>query len=251
MADVLTDDELMRYSRQILLDGWDIDAQIRLKNAKILIVGMGGLGCPVSQILARAGVGHMCLIDHDVIDDSNLQRQTLFTKDDIGKPKSEVAKIALQQQNHLINITNKVIKITDENIDEIFNERFDLVIDCTDNFAIRDLLNKTCIRHDIPLLSNSAIAEMGQIAIFEKHAGCYQCVFGSDKGDDRTCANSGVLASTVSVIGSMTAQIALDFLGRGQNPIKSQLLLWQGRTMSLRKLNFHKNPQCPICSETS
>lgn len=249
MNDELNDDELLRYARQILLTDWDMDAQIRLKNAKVLIVGAGGLGCPVAQILTRAGVGYLHIADHDTIDDSNLQRQTLFTKDDVGKYKADVAKSALIRQNHLIDIDGTVIKLTCDNIDELFGvARFDLVIDCTDNFAVRDLLNKSCIQKNLPLLSNSAIGEMGQIAMFNRQTGCYHCVFGAEMGDDNNCVNSGVLASTVSIIGSMTAQIALDVLGRGNNPIQGQLLLWQGRQMSLRKLNFQKNKDCPICA---
>ena len=246
----LFEEELLRYSRQILLDDWDVDAQIRLKNSRALMIGMGGLGCPVAQTLARAGVGCLHLIDDDTIDDSNLQRQTLFNKDDIGKHKAHVAADRLNEQNHLINIHAHVIKLTDETIEDVFClADFDLVIDCTDNFAARRLINQTCIAKNIPLLSNSAIAETGQIALFTAESGCYHCLFGDRYDDEQNCATSGVLASTVAVVGSLTAQIALDYLGRTNNPIHAQLLLWQGRTMSLRKLNFQKNPNCPICTK--
>lgn len=143
--DALSDVELMRYSRQILLNDWDIDAQIRLKNSVVLIVGVGGLGCPVSQILVRAGIGKLHLIDFDVIDDSNLQRQTLFTKDDIGQSKAKTACYKLRQQNELIDIDYTDIKLSYDNIKVQLNQILpDLVIDCTDNFAIRDLLNQSC-----------------------------------------------------------------------------------------------------------
>ncbi|MDO4896631.1 MAG: HesA/MoeB/ThiF family protein [Moraxella sp.] len=242
----LGDDELLRYSRQILLDGWDMDAQIRLKCANVLLIGAGGLGCPVAQILTRAGVGQLHLIDHDVIDDSNLQRQVLFTKDDIGKPKATVAKTALERQNHLITITASTQKITPDNVKHLI-DGYDLVIDGTDNFAVRDVINQACMSNHLPLLSNSAIGETGQIALFDG-VGCYHCVFGGVGDDERNCANSGVLASTVAVIGSMTAQIALDYLGRGNNPIKGELLIWQGKTMRLQKLHYLKNPDCPVCA---
>lgn len=248
LCDELNDGELLRYSRQILLDGWDLDAQIRLKNSRVVVVGVGGLGCPVAQILARSGVGYLHLIDHDTIDDSNLQRQSLFMADDVGKPKVQLAYDKLKQHNELIELAFCDVKLTNQNIAQILEPlQADLVIDCTDNFAIRDLLNQTCRQLNLPLLSNSAIGEVGQIALFTAETGCYHCLFGGEQGDEQNCATSGVLSSTVSIIGSLTAQIALDYLGRANNPIQDQLLLWQGRTMSLRKLNFQKNPNCPIC----
>lgn len=245
----LTNDELMRYSRQILLDGWDIDAQNRLKYSTVLIVGMGGLGCPVSQILARAGVGKLHLIDFDVVDESNLQRQTLFTKDDVGCSKVKVAYQKLCRQNELISIDYTDVKLTDENICYYLRQILpDLVMDCTDNFVIRDLLNYVCRKNGLPLLSNSAIGEMGQIALFTKETGCYQCLFGDGGGDEQNCTTSGVMGSTVSIIGSMSAQVALDFLGRGNNPIADELILWQGRSMSFRKMRFVKNDACTVCA---
>ena len=156
---MLSDAELLRYSRQILLDGWDLDAQIRLKNAHVLIVGAGGLGCHVAQILVRAGVGKLDLIDHDVIDDSNLQRQVLFTKDDIGKSKAQTAKVALEHQNHWVDIRAHTTKVSDDTIDDyLVGQGVDLMIDCTDNFLVRDVLNRASVRHRCPLLSTSAIA---------------------------------------------------------------------------------------------
>lgn len=248
MAEVLSDAELMRYSRQILLDGWDIDAQLKLKNSKVLIVGAGGLGCPVSQILVRAGVGYVHLLDFDVIDDSNLQRQTLFDADDVGKPKAQVACQKLKVQNEWVAVDFTHERLSASNIDGFLAHITpDLVIDCTDNFAVRDLLNQGCRKHQLPLLSNSAIGEVGQIALFTADTGCYHCLFGDEAGDERTCATSGVLASTVATIGAMTAQVALDFLGREHNPIAGELLLWQGRTLSLRKVKFNKDEHCPVC----
>lgn len=245
----LTDKELLRYSRQILLDDWDLEAQIRLKNSTALIVGLGGLGCPVSQILARAGVGRLHLVDFDVIDESNLQRQTLFFEADVGKSKVKTAHKRLREHNELIAIDHTETKLTADNLPKLLAQVSpDIVIDCTDNFSVRDLLNKSCRALGVPLLSNSAIGEVGQIALFTKETGCYQCLFGEDEGDEQTCATSGVLASTVSVIGSMAAQVALDFLGRGRNPIAGKLVLWQGRTMSLRNVQFAQDNLCAVCS---
>lgn len=249
----LSDNELMRYARQILLNDWDVDAQLRLKSSRVLIVGVGGLGCPVSQILARAGVGSMHLIDFDVVSRSNLQRQTLFRESDIGQPKVVVASRALAMHNEFINISHQDVELGADNITAIIGgSGADLVIDCTDNFTSRYLINQTCRTLGLPLLSNSAIGEVGQIALFDKQTGCYECLFGQDKDDNssitQNCATSGVLSSTVSIIGSMSAQIALDYLGRGYNPIAHELLLWQGRTMTLQKMRFVTNKYCPLCN---
>lgn len=248
----LSDNELMRYARQILLNDWDMDAQLRLKSSRVLIVGVGGLGCPVLQILARAGVGSMHLIDFDVVSCSNLQRQTLFRESDVGQPKVVVASRALAMHNEFIDITHQDVELNADNITAIIGgSGADLVIDCTDNLTSRYLINQTCRTLGLPLLSNSAIGEVGQIALFDKQTGCYECLFGQDKDDNssitQNCATSGVLSSTVSIIGSMSAQIALDYLGRGHNPIAHELLLWQGRTMTLQKMRFATNKYCPLC----
>lgn len=247
----LTDTELMRYSRQILLDNWDIEAQLTLKNSRIIVVGAGGLGCPVLQILARAGVGHIHIIDFDIIEISNLQRQVLFDIHDIGQEKSEVAYKKLQSHNELINITYQNIKLTKDNIVDIVKKNnADLILDCTDNFLIRDLINQTCVQLKIPLLSASAIGEVGQLALFDDFIqhGCYACIFGDSKtNDERNCNTSGVLASTVAIVASMQAQLALTFLAKKTNPITGQLLLWDGVHMNLRKIKFVKNNDCQIC----
>ena len=242
----LTDDEMMRYSRQILLEDWDLEAQIRLKNSHAIIVGMGGLGCPVAQVLVRAGIGSVDIIDHDVVDVSNLQRQILYTTSDVGRSKALAAKDALQKQNEWVNITAITDKITQANAAQ-FIQTADLVIDCTDNFLIRDVLNRTCHHHKIALLSTSAIAQTGQIALYTTATACYQCVFGEEAGDEMSCATSGVLASTVSVIGALASQAALSFLGKDVNPIANKLLIWQGERFHLKKLTICRDAHCPVC----
>lgn len=247
MAD-FSDDELLYYARQILLDDWDTSAQSRLKCSRVLVVGMGGLGCPMASILARSGVGRLHLLDFDVIEVSNLQRQMLFGLADVGKPKAQIACQRLQADNPYISITYDTLKITDENIASVIRQGvFDLVIDCTDNFAVRDLLNQHCRQERMPLLSCSAIGEVGQIALFEQTTGCYRCLFGDEAGDEQTCASSGVLGSTVHIIGAMGSQVALSFLGRGVNPIRGQLLLWQGKQLRLRGIEFVPDEACLVC----
>lgn len=254
----LSDAELMRYARQILLDEWDIDAQQRLKTSGVLIVGVGGLGCPLAETLARAGIGHITLLDDDVIDVSNLQRQSLFLPRDVGQPKALVARERLQAINEFCQVTAYHTRLDETNADDIFkqfnqNSLSKLICDCTDNFSTRNHLNRLAVKYQLPLLSASAIAQEGQLALYEAYlgTGCYQCVF-PDTGtqeDTRNCATSGVLASTTQIMANLQAQAALAFLGLQKNSIASRLLLWQGQTMNLRKLRYQQDPQCPVCAQ--
>ncbi|TXD97937.1 HesA/MoeB/ThiF family protein [Psychrobacter frigidicola] len=258
---VLTDDELLRYARQVLLEGWDIDAQLRLKSARVVMIGAGGLGCPASETLVRAGLGQVHLIDDDVIEMSNLQRQTLFLPADIGKPKALTAAQMLQQINPLIKAQGTVARLSLDNAYELLDMaagKPDLLLDCTDNFATRDIINRISVRYQIPLLSASAIAMEGQLALFEPHlhSGCYHCVFGAPSIDtelntvldERTCANSGVLASTTAIMGSLQANAALQYLGLTKNPLTGKLLLWDGSRMQQRLMGYRQDKDCPICT---
>ena len=253
----LSDDELLRYARQILLDGWDIDAQIRLKSSRVVMIGAGGLGCPASETLVRAGLGYIHLIDDDEIEASNLQRQTLFLPEDIGKPKAIAAAQMLEKTNPLITARGTVARLNEDNAYELLDiatGKPDLLLDCTDNFATRDVINRISVRYQMPLLSASAIAMQGQLALFEPHldTGCYHCVFGSvvldEAADERTCANSGVLASTTAVMGNLQANAALQYLGLTKNPLTNKLLIWDGSQMQQRLMGYRKDPQCPVCS---
>jgi adenylyltransferase/sulfurtransferase len=278
---MLTDDELMRYSRQVLLDGWDVDAQLRLKHSRIVMVGAGGLGCPAAETLARAGVGNIHLIDDDVIEISNLQRQTLFLPQDLGQHKAQVAAARLLEINELITVSYEVVRVEAANAAELLKLPAkvetatqttaltaapqltplpDLLLDCTDNFAIRELLNRISVAYAIPLLSASAIGMTGQLALYEPalSSGCYHCVFGdsiasstnsteNDTSAEQNCANSGVLASTTAIMGTLQANAALQYLGLQTNPLAQQLLLWDGQRMRQRNIGYRQDPACPIC----
>ncbi len=254
----LTDDELLRYARQVLLEGWDIDAQLRLKSARVLIIGAGGLGCPVSETLVRAGLGQVHLIDDDVIEASNLQRQTLFVPDDIGKFKALTAAHRLNIINPLVTARGTVARLEDNNAYELLDlasGKLDLILDCTDNFATRDMINRISVRYQIALLSASAIAMEGQLALFEPqlHTGCYHCVFGdthdtNNEQDTRTCANSGVLASTTAIMGNLQANAALQYLGLTKNPLTGKLLLWDGSRMQQRLMKYQQDKSCSVCT---
>lgn len=254
---ILTDAEMFRYARQILLDGWDIDAQLRLKNACVLIVGAGGLGCPLAETLVRAGVSAVHIVDDDTIDESNLQRQSLFTPKDVGQSKALVAQQKLQEINDFCQIFAYQTRVTLDNyaqIDFFTNlknslSKYLLICDCTDSLKTRDHINQIAVKENLPLLSASAIAQVGQLALFEpyQNTGCYHCLFHGEGDDSRNCATSGVLASTTQIMGNLQAQVALTFLGLGKNSIAQTLLLWQGQTISLRKVKFKKDENCPIC----
>lgn len=248
----LCDAELMRYSRQILLDGWDIESQLKIKQSSVSLIGMGGLGCMVAPILVRAGVGEVHLFDFDTIDDSNLQRQLLYTQADIGLPKAQIAKQALIEQNSWAAVHSHNIALNDDTIKEnLISIKSDLWIDCSDNFDIRQTLNRHSIITSTALLSLSAIGETGQVALFEpKKTGCYACLFGTSMRAAQNCATSGVLASTVAVIGALGADIALHFLGKDQNTLKDTLMVWQGSRANFQKMKFTKNPSCPICQKS-
>lgn len=254
----LVDAELLRYARQILLDGWDIDAQLRLKASRAVMIGAGGLGCPASETLVRAGLGQVHLIDDDMIEASNLQRQTLFLPEDIGKPKALTAAQMLSKINPLISARGTVARLSEDNAYELLDiasGKPDLLLDCTDNFATRDIINRISVRYQIPLLSASAIAMQGQLALYEPQldTGCYHCVFGSvavdAEADERTCANSGVLASTTAIMGNLQANAALQYLGLTKNPLTNKLLIWDGSQMQQRLMGYRKDAHCPICTK--
>lgn len=249
----LSDAEMLRYARQLLLEGWDIEAQTRLKNSCAIIIGMGGLGCPLAETLCRAGIGQLIIIDDDKIDESNLQRQSLFIPKDVGLSKALVAKERLKDINDFCDVIALQMRLDNKNYPKIFqlinqNSLNKIICDCTDNFKTRDHINHIALKLKIALLSASAIAQTGQLALFEPNEGCYHCLFQGISDDERTCATSGVLASTTQIIGNLQAQAALSYLGLANNPIAQTLLLWQGKSMQLKKLKYHKDPNCDICS---
>ena len=257
-TEMLGDAELLRYARQILLDCWDIDAQLRLKASRVVMIGAGGLGCPASETLVRAGLGQVHLIDDDIIEASNLQRQTLFLPEDIGKPKALTAAQMLTKINPLISARGTVARLSEDNAYELLDMasgKPDLLLDCTDNFATRDIINRVSVRYQIPLLSASAIAMQGQLALYEPqlNTGCYHCVFGSvavdAEADERTCANSGVLASTTAIMGNLQANAALQYLGLTKNPLTNKLLIWDGNQMQQRLMGYRRDAHCPICAK--
>lgn len=244
----LNDDEMHLYSRQILLDGWDIEAQEKLKLANVLIVGCGGIGCTSAELLARAGVGQITLIDADTIEMSNLQRQIAYVEENIGFYKSEILAKRLKQINPHIRIESYSSKLDESNAEQLISTQ-DLVLDGCDNFTTRYLVNQICTQLNVPLISASAIGFQGQLFMVEGDSACYECLFPKEEhaNESLRCADSGVLATTPNVMASLQAHHALLYLGLAKTPLKQKLLLWDGLSMKQRLLAFEKDIDCSVC----
>ena len=244
----LNDDEMHLYSRQILLDGWDIEAQEKLKLANVLIVGCGGIGCTSAELLARAGVGQITLIDADTIEISNLQRQIAYVEENIGFYKSEILAKRLKQINPHIRIESYTSKLDESNAEQLISTQ-DLVLDGCDNFTTRYLVNQMCTQLNVSLISASAIGFQGQLFMVEGDSACYECLFPKEEhaNESLRCADSGVLATTPNVMASLQAHHALLYLGLAKTPLKQKLLLWDGLSMKQRLLAFEKDIDCSVC----
>lgn len=244
----LSDEEMHLYSRQILLDGWDIEAQEKLKLANVLIVGCGGIGCTTAELLARAGVGKITLIDADTIEMSNLQRQIAYVEENIGFYKAEILAKRLKQINPHIRVESQTVKLDESNAEALISTQ-DLVLDGCDNFTTRYLVNQSCKQFNVPLISASAIGFQGQLFMVEDESACYECLFPKEQhaNENLRCADSGVLATTPNVMASLQAHHALLYLGLGKTPLKQKLMLWDGLSMKQRLLAFEKDTDCPIC----
>ena len=248
---MLTDDELLRYSRQILLAEVDINGQEKLKKSRVLVVGVGGLGSPVALYLAAAGVGHLILADFDQVDMTNLQRQVLFDTEQVKNPKALVAKQRLQKLNPSINIESITTPIDEDTIDDIV-ARADVVVDCCDNFLTRDLVNKTCVKQKKLLVSGAAIRLQGQMTVFDYqqlNSPCYHCLYGEGNEDELTCSEVGVLGPVVGIIGSMQALETIKLLVGFGSSLVGRLLVFDGLTSRFRELKILKDPACKVCGK--
>ncbi len=249
----MNDEALSRYSRHLLLNEWGIEAQSKLNAAKVLIIGAGGLGCPAAQTLAAAGVGFLTIADGDVVDATNLMRQTLHTTDRIGLNKALSAQAAL----HTVNPLCTVVPITNKLLGTALSEaicRHDVVLDCSDHFATRHAVNRACVAAKKPLFSAAAIRFDGQLIAFDSNSArsaCYHCLFpehGSDDDSDR-CGVMGVYAPLTQHMGVMQASAALRFMtGVGQVTL-SQLRIFNALTDKQQYINIPKDPACMVCGE--
>ncbi len=250
-AEELTDEQLLRYSRQIMLPQIGIEGQQRLRGSRVLLVGLGGLGSPVAMYLAAAGVGHLVLADDDQVDLTNLQRQIVHRSADIGRPKVASAADTLRALNPEVRITTIETRLDGDNLDEQVIDA-DVVVDGSDNFATRFALNDACVRAAKPLVSGAAIRMEGQVAVFraDRHdSPCYRCLYRDEGELEQTCSENGVLAPLVGVIGSIQAlEVVKILVGTGED-LSGRLLLLDGERMEWRTLTLRRDPACPVCNE--
>ncbi len=247
----MNDEQLLRYSRQIMLPQIDVAGQEKLLASRVLIIGMGGLGSPVAMYLATAGVGQLVIADDDVVELSNLQRQIAHTTSDIGLTKVDSAKQTIKNLNPETKVTAINKRLTKE---ELAKEivAADIVIDGTDNFSSRFAINSACVETQTPLISGAAIRMEGQVSVFNKTSSspCYRCLY-KDEGElDTSCSSNGVLSPVVGIIGSIQATEAIKTLiGIGET-LDGKLLILDALYMEWRTLKLKKDPQCPECSNS-
>ena len=247
----LSKQEVLRYSRHLIMPEVGMDGQLKLKKAKVLLIGAGGLGAPLGLYLAAAGVGRLGLVDFDVVDFTNLQRQVTFGTSDVGTPKLAAARARLADLNPDIQIDTHETKLTSENALEIFRD-YDIIVDGTDNFPTRYLVNDACVLLGKPNVYGSIFRFEGQATVFAWNGGpCYRCLYPEPPppGLVPSCAEGGVLGVLPGIIGAIQANETVKLiLGRG-TPLVGRLLLFDALNMKFRELKLRKNPDCPACGE--
>ncbi|WP_276641538.1 molybdopterin-synthase adenylyltransferase MoeB [Siccibacter turicensis] len=246
----LTDQEMMRYNRQIVLRGFDFEGQEALKGARVLVVGLGGLGCAAASYLAAAGVGAMTLLDFDTVSLSNLQRQILHSDATVGQPKVVSARAALQALNPYCQLTTLDTLLDDAAIATLVAEHH-LVLDCTDNVAVRNQLNAACFGARVPLVSGAAIRMEGQITVFTWAEGtpCYRCLSRLFGDGTLSCVEAGVMAPLVGVIGALQAMEAIKIIAQYGTPPVGKIVMYDAMTCQFREMTLPRNPQCEICGD--
>ena len=250
---LLDDAQLLRYSRHILLNELGVEGQEALLASHALIIGAGGLGSPVALYLGSAGVGHITVVDHDVVDETNLQRQIAHNLARVGHPKAESIVEAIAAINPDVRVTPIVQRAGDALLGELIAQA-DVVLDCTDNFATRHAINRACVKHRKPLVSGAAIRMDGQLSVFDaRGAGnpCYACVFPESADLEETrCATMGVFAPLVGIVGTMQAAEALKLLTGLGSRLTGKLLMLDGRDLAFTEITLPQNPQCVVCGQS-
>src|SRR4051794_38139949 len=247
----MTDDQLLRYSRHVLLPEFGIEGQQRLLDSRALLIGAGGLGSPISLYLTSAGVGRITICDGDKVDLTNLQRQIVHRTESIGTAKALSAQTTLASINPEVRVTAIVERVGQERLAQLVTEA-DVVIDGSDNFVTRNAVNRACVRYRKPLVSGAAVRFDGQVAVFDLRrddAPCYACVFPeAEENDDTPCAVMGVFAPITGIIGTIQAAEALKLLAVTGEVLSGRLLLVDALTMQLRTVRLAKDPACAACS---
>ncbi len=245
----MNDQQLLRYSRQIMLPQVDIEGQQKLLAAKILIVGAGGLGSPASMYLAAAGIGQITIVDDDVVDLSNLQRQVSHHTDDIGTDKVISTQQTLKKINPEVKVFAIKQRLEGKSLEKEVNCA-DIVLDCCDNFATRFAVNAACVKYKTPLVSGAAIRFEGQVAVFtsgENNSPCYNCLYVDDGEEMQNCATNGVISPVTGIIGSIQAMEAIKLIVNIGEPLVGRLLLLDGLSMQWNEMKLRKNVNCPTC----
>ncbi len=245
----MDDNQLLRYSRQIMLPQIGIDGQQRLLDSRVLLVGVGGLGSPIAMYLVASGVGHLVMTDPDQVDLSNLQRQILFGTLDVGDLKVVAAQRVLEALNPQVQLTALDHKLTAEELATQVRAA-DAVVDATDNFATRFALNRVCMEERKPLISGAVIRMEGQVSVFrldQPDNPCYRCLYQDMDEIAETCAETGVLGSVAGIIGSVQATETIKVLLDIGKTLSGRLLLLDATIMEWRSVNLRKDPDCPVC----
>jgi len=246
----LSQEEILRYSRHLIMPEVGMDGQEKIKKASILLIGCGGLGSPLSMYLAAAGIGRLGLVDFDLTDFTNLQRQVAFGTQDVGRPKVDATKDRIKQINPNVEVTTYRTKLTADNVMDIFKE-YDIIIDGTDNFPTRYLVNDACVFLKKPNVYGSIFRFEGQATVFWAEKGpCYRCLYPEPPppGMVPSCAEGGVLGILPGTIGLIQATEAVKLiLGKG-DPLTGRLLLYNAMDMKFREVKLQKDPECPVCS---
>ncbi|NVK26346.1 MAG: HesA/MoeB/ThiF family protein [Gammaproteobacteria bacterium] len=251
----LTDQEFMRYNRHVMLDKVGEQGQIAFKQAKVLVVGMGGLGCPVSQYLVASGIGHLTIVDHDVVELSNLQRQILYSANDVGQSKALTAMQRLSTLNPLCNIRAINDSIFDIDFIKLLSD-IDVVLDCTDSLKTRTFINEQCVKTKVALVSASAIQGAGQLVSFDfskSDSPCYQCIFSAMAQPKLNCSTAGVFSPLLGVMGAMQAAHCLNMLLAESDKSlpdftrHNRLYLFDAWGNTLNQFSVKKDPECSCC----
>ncbi|MFT2091252.1 molybdopterin-synthase adenylyltransferase MoeB [Paraglaciecola sp. 2405UD69-4] len=245
----LTTENAMRYSRQVLLAGFDLEKQEILLNSKVLQIGAGGLGCAASQYLVSAGVGYMTLVDDDIVEESNLQRQVLHSEASLGANKCVSAQRALLAMNSTADINIFEKRLSDEELSQQIDAHH-IVLDCSDNIETRNQLNRLCIQRQKPLVSGAAIRMEGQLCSFLPGTdnACYQCLSTMFTEQQLSCVEAGVMSPVVGVIGAMQALECIKILTHFGEPLSNKLMLFDAKSMDWQTFVIPKNPGCSVCS---
>lgn len=250
----MTDDQLLRYSRHILLDEIGIEGQQRILDSHALIIGAGGLGSPVALYLGSAGVGQLTVVDHDTVDVTNLQRQIAHSMARVGAPKVESIRQAVASLNPEVQVHTVAQRADAELLDELV-ARADVVLDCSDNFRTRQAVNAACVKQGRPLVSGAAIRFDGQLAVYDPRKAdspCYACVFDPQASFEETlCSTLGVFAPLVGIIGTLQAAEALKLISGAGEALTGRLLMLDGRSMAFNEVRIPRNPACPVCGQAA